>query len=75
MGRFSPLNGWPKCPNGPSVDIVNRSLQELFWRRDIPFVSLSPFPDGEDLLFSFRVDTDFASQKEVETLYELCKKK
>ena len=55
-------------------DIVNRSLQELFWRRDLPFVSLSPFPDGEDLLFSFRVDTDFASQKAVETLYELCKK-
>lgn len=55
-------------------EIVEQSLKELFSNRNLPFVSLSPFPNGANSIFSFRIDTDFASRKNVDELYNLCLK-
>ena len=73
-GPWMPSERVAKVSKRTVRDIVHRSLQELFWRRDLPFVSLSPFPNGKNSVFNFRVDTDFASQEAVETLYKLCNK-
>ena len=55
-------------------ELVEHSLQQLFWHRNLPFISLSPFPDGAESLFNFRVDTDFASKEDINKLYDLCSK-
>ncbi|MFQ6675146.1 MAG: hypothetical protein ACE5LH_02250 [Fidelibacterota bacterium] len=54
--------------------VVEWSLMYLFSRRGLPLVSLSPFPHGESTLFAFRVDTDFASERDIDALAALCHK-
>lgn len=53
-------------------EIIQRSLEYLYMKRGLPFVSLWPFPDGAKTLFNFRIDTDFASRENVDDMYELC---
>tara|TARA_B100001123_G_C15343694_1_gene1036100 strand:- start:7725 stop:9278 length:1554 start_codon:yes stop_codon:yes gene_type:complete len=53
-------------------ELVEQSLKQLFWNRNLPFISLTPYPDGADSLFNFRVDTDFGSRDAVYKLYDLC---
>lgn len=73
-GPWLPSERVAKVSKRTVREIVHRSLQELFWKRELPFVSLSPFPDGADSIFGFRIDTDFASKEAVKLLYELCRK-
>ena len=55
-------------------ELVSQSLNELVLKRELPFVSLSAFPDSSNSIFSFRIDTDFASISDVENMYRLCSK-
>ena len=55
-------------------EVVQRSLEHLHFVRQLPFLSLSPFPDEKQSIFNFRIDTDFASEKEIDSLYQLCLK-
>jgi len=55
-------------------EIIQRSLEYLYIVRELPFVSLWPLPNGAQTLFNLRIDTDFASQENVDTLYDLCQK-
>ncbi|MEE9166462.1 MAG: polysaccharide deacetylase family protein [Candidatus Neomarinimicrobiota bacterium] len=56
-------------------ETIQGSLEYLYMKRGLPFVSLWPFPDGARTLFNFRIDTDFASRENVNNLYELCDKR
>ena len=54
--------------------VVEKSLQFLFQKRQLPLVTLYPFPDGVSTIFNFRIDTDFSSEDDVKRLYDLCRK-
>lgn len=47
-------------------------LEFLHRYRDIPFVHKWYFPYGDQTIFTFRVDSDSGSQKEISELYALC---
>ncbi|MGH1363255.1 MAG: polysaccharide deacetylase family protein [Calditrichia bacterium] len=42
--------------------------------KEAPFVHLWHLPATTDRLFGFRIDTDFASDQEINDLYQLCRK-
>lgn len=52
--------------------IVQRALEYLHTKRNIPFVYLWPFPNGQETIFNFRIDTDFSTPDKLNTLYDLC---
>lgn len=52
---------------------VQRGLQHLYHRRNLPFVKLWSLPGGRRSLLGLRIDTDFASRPQVEALYQLCR--
>ena len=54
--------------------IVRISLEYLHHFRDLPFVQLWYYPNGQKNIFAFRVDTDFCERKNVIDLYKICKK-
>ncbi len=74
LGPWLPSERVARLSKRTIREVVEQSLKQLFWHRNLPFLSLSPFPDAADSLFSFRVDTDFASREDVDKLYELCVK-
>jgi peptidoglycan/xylan/chitin deacetylase (PgdA/CDA1 family) len=51
--------------------LVTRSLEYLHHQRGLPFLHLWHYPGEAQSLFAFRVDTDFATRREVEPLYAL----
>ena len=55
------------------LSIVRSCLEELFFSRSLPFINLWQFPQDEKTFFNFRIDTDFASKADIESLYKLCK--
>jgi len=55
-------------------EVIQKSLENLHFVRQLPFISLSPFPNGKRSIFNLRIDTDFASEKEIESFYQLCLK-
>jgi hypothetical protein len=52
--------------------MITDILMHLFHIRDLPFVTLSPIPNGADTCFIFRIDTDMAGSVEIKELYDLC---
>ena len=54
--------------------IIYNALKVLFHKKDLPFLHLWNFPNAQQTIFSFRVDTDTASKKDIESLYQFCKK-
>ncbi len=53
-------------------EVIQRSLEYLHFVRHLPFLSLYPFPDEHQSIFNFRIDTDFASEEEIDSFYQLC---
>ena len=53
-------------------EVIQRSLEYLHFVRKLPFLSLYPFPDEHQSIFNFRIDTDFASEEEIDSFYQLC---
>ena len=49
-------------------------LEYLHRNRDIPFVHKWYFPEGWQTIFTFRVDSDSGTQKDINELYALCVK-
>ncbi len=72
VSRFFPTERVARCSKHTVREIIQCSLEFLFSERDLPFVSLYPFPDGEPSLFNLRIDTDFADQQHISDLYNLC---
>ncbi|MFO7897075.1 MAG: hypothetical protein R6U84_09095 [Candidatus Cloacimonadales bacterium] len=54
-------------------ELITRLLQELYAERELPFIQKSYIPAAQRN-FCFRVDTDFCSAAEAETLYAICQK-
>ncbi len=48
-----------------------RSLELLFHRRGFPFVHLWYYPEGAQSVFFFRIDTDYGTPEEIESLSRL----
>jgi hypothetical protein len=48
--------------------LLHSALEFLHHQRGVPYVHLWPFPDGQENVFAFRVDTDAATRSEVESL-------
>lgn len=51
---------------------IKNALEHLFHFRELPFVNLWQFPQGEKNLFLFRVDTDFSSAFQILASYKEC---
>ncbi len=51
--------------------LVSRCLEMLHHRRDLPYVHLWYYPDGTRSLFAFRVDTDYGTEDQINSLYRL----
>jgi peptidoglycan/xylan/chitin deacetylase (PgdA/CDA1 family) len=54
--------------------ILARSLESLHHRSGLPYAHLWYYPEGAPSVFCLRVDTDFASREEIESLYALAVK-
>jgi hypothetical protein len=54
---------------GEVRQLLHRSFEYLHHARGLPYVHLWYFPSGQRNLFAFRIDTDGASQGEVDELY------
>lgn len=52
--------------------IVEKSLEYLHHKRDLPFVHLWHQPHIDKNLFIFRLDTDFCSKKDAGEMYKIC---
>lgn len=52
--------------------LVAGVLQFLHLRRGVPFVHKWYFPEAEESIFTFRIDTDKGSQEEIDRLFALC---
>lgn len=50
---------------------IQKALEYLFHIKDLPFVHLWNFPNGEKNIFAFRIDTDFGTREEIKSLYKL----
>ncbi len=54
--------------------IIALSLEYLHHQRGLPFVHKWYYPQGWKGLFIFRLDTDFCSMEDAESMYEICSK-
>lgn len=63
-----------KISKGAIKHYVQSALENLYKHRNLPFVNLWHFPNGEKNIFGFRVDTDFGSKDDLKELYNVCKK-
>jgi len=59
---------------GALYHLIKNALENLYHHRNLPFINLWQFPDGEKSIFSFRVDTDFGSHEQLNNLHNLFQK-
>jgi hypothetical protein len=57
---------------GQIREIVTTVLEYLHHARNLPFVHLWYYPDGQPSVFTFRVDTDQGSKSELSELHATC---
>ena len=62
-----------KISKGAITHLIRNAIENLYHHRNLPFINLWQFPNGEKNIFSFRVDTDFGSQQQLSKLYRLFK--
>lgn len=55
-------------------NLIKSCLTYLYHARHLPFLHLWHFPHGAKSQFTFRVDTDFSTQQQVEKLYKVCRR-
>ena len=53
-------------------EVIQKSVEHLHFVRQLPYLSLFPFPNEKQSIFNFRIDTDFASEEEIDSVYQLC---
>ena len=58
---------------GAIYQLIKNALENLYHHRNLPFINLWQFPNGEKNIFSFRVDTDFGTYSQLSGLYKLFK--
>ncbi len=57
---------------GTLRSFITEILQHLYGHRGIPFVHKWYYPGGEQSIFTFRVDSDQGTLKDIDDLHELC---
>lgn len=73
---YSPSGALPneevsKVSKGEWRKVVTGILQELHFRRGLPFVHLWFYPDNQSNVFLFRIDSDFGTRAQIRQLYDL----
>ncbi len=63
-----------KVSKGSVYHLIKNALEYLYHFRNLPFITLWQFPNGEKNIFSFRVDTDFGTQFQLKNLYDTFEK-
>ncbi len=63
-----------KVSRAPIRRTITEILKRLHHARNLPFLHLSPIPDGKQRFFGFRVDTDYGTQEKLGELHELAVK-
>ncbi len=58
---------------GAIYHLIKNALENLYHHRNLPFINLWQFPNGERSVFSFRVDTDFGTHNQLNDLHNLFK--
>jgi len=53
--------------------LLHTALESLHTARDLPYVHLWYYPEGNRTVFAYRVDTDFAPRKDIDDLYAVAK--
>ncbi|MCF7859278.1 MAG: hypothetical protein K9N07_08140 [Candidatus Cloacimonetes bacterium] len=53
--------------------LVEKALEYLYHKRDLPFVHLWHQPNIDKNLFIFRLDTDFCSKEDAVEMYRICR--
>ncbi len=59
-----------KVSKGSIYHFIRSALEHLYHLRNLPFVTLWNFPGSSKNIFTFRIDTDFSSQEQVNLLYK-----
>jgi len=67
--KKSPSERVSKVSKGSIYHFIRTSLEYLYHKRGLPFISLWNFPGSSKNIFAFRIDTDFSSQEQVNSLY------
>ncbi|MGE3800931.1 MAG: hypothetical protein AB7H80_07920 [Candidatus Kapaibacterium sp.] len=53
--------------------LLRRIFARLFAERGLPLVSRRRFPEGAENVFCFRIDSDFGTRQQIESLYDLAR--
>jgi len=68
--KESPTERVSKVSKGSICHFLRISIEYLFHKKNLPFISLWNFPGSSKNIFAFRIDTDYGSQKQVDLLYK-----
>lgn len=68
-GKDFPTEIVSQTGKGGIYHILYRMLEYLFHKKNLPFIRLWQFPDGNETIFGFRIDTDFADDNDIYDLY------
>jgi hypothetical protein len=61
-----------RCSKNMIRRIVQSHLEFLHHRQGLPFVHKWYFPDNAPTIFTFRIDSDKGTRKEIEELFQIC---
>ncbi|MCF7792787.1 MAG: polysaccharide deacetylase family protein [Candidatus Cloacimonetes bacterium] len=63
-----------RISKGKIRQLIHKLLYFIHQKKNLPLMRISEFPKPLQSLFMFRVDTDFCSADQANSLYEICKK-
>jgi len=66
-----PFENVSSISKGKVRRLVSTSLEHLFHKREMPFIHKWYFPNNQPTIFTWRIDTDSASENEVKSLLDL----
>ncbi len=67
--RKYPSERVSEVSKGGIYHFIKSSIEFLYHKRNLPFVSLWNFPGNSKNIFLFRIDTDFGTSEQVDSLY------
>jgi len=73
-GKFYPTERVSTLQLAKTQKYLLECAKSEFHFKSVPFVHLWHLPKTTENIFGFRIDTDFASNQEIDDLYQLCRK-
>lgn len=68
-GRRCPWEFVSLVSKGEVLKLVHTVLELIHHMRGLPYCHLSYFPDGAENVFALRIDSDYGTRQEIESLY------